>query len=139
MTSTDDFLCSFSSDAILARFAEHMKKFVPITIESKPVMKYLNCRIVQTDLGVSFDQTNHIRKTILPIWFPKDRTEKVKTADTPYRTDSEYERAMRDALPATPTELAALEKEFGGKYNAMIGQLLHVWVVSRFELGFALG
>ena len=30
-----------------------------------------------------------------------------------------------------------LEKEYGGKYNALIGQFLHIQQVTRFDLGFA--
>ena len=138
VTSTDDFLCAHSSDGIFYRFTEHMKKYVPITIESASVMKYLNCRIVQTDLGVSFDQTHHIRTTILDVWFPKDSTERLKTADTPYRTDSQFEKDMCEQLPATGDQLVELETKYGGKFNSLIGVLLHVFQVSRYELGFTI-
>lgn len=39
------------------------------------------------------------------------------SADTPYRTDGEYERALSEALPATGEELKALEDQFGGAYH----------------------
>ena len=57
-------------------------------------MKYLNMQIVQTNMGISIDQTRHIQTNILDKWFPPDTTEQFKTADTPYRTDSEFERQL---------------------------------------------
>ena len=61
----------------------------------------------------------------------------IKTADTPYRTDAEYERSLAEFLPAQGPELEKLQLEHGGKFNALIGQFLHVEQVSRPELGFA--
>jgi hypothetical protein len=89
-------------------------------------------------MGISFDQTSHIITRILDKWFPANSTERLKTADTPYRTDGEFEKAINETLPATGEELARLEREYGGKYNAHIGEFLHIQQVSRFELGFAL-
>ena len=139
VTSTDDFLVSYDSQDMWNRFMTHMNRFVKTTSQGGNVLKYLSTRIIQTDLGVSFDQTSHIFTRILDKWFPADRTERLKTADTPYRTDDgQFEREINEALPATKEELAKLEKEYGGKYNAHIGEMLHIQQVSRFELGFAL-
>ena len=87
-----------------------MERFVPVTIQEGNALKYLNIRIVQTDQGISIDQTHHIRTKILDLWFPPGTVERLKPADTPYRTDSEYEQALNKQLPATGEELAKLEK-----------------------------
>ena len=87
-------------------------------------------------MGISFDQTHHIKTTIIEKWFPKGKAEVIKTADTPYRTDAEYERSLAEFLPAQGPELEKLQLEHGGKFNALIGQFLHVEQVSRPELGF---
>ena len=136
VTSTDDFLISSSSDSLFARLCEHIRRFVPITIQDGSVIKYLNVRIIQTELGISIDQTHHIRTSILDNWFKPTKTERLKSADTPYRTDSQYEKDLQEQLPATGTQLAKLEKDHGGKFNALIGQFLHIEQVTRFELGF---
>ena len=44
---------------------------------------------------------------------------------------------LAEQLPATGKDLIALEQEYGGKYNALIGQFLHVEQVSCFDLCFA--
>ena len=70
----------------------HMRRFVLITTQDAAVVKYLNVRIVQSDMGIRIDQTHHIKSTILDVWFPPATTGLLKTADTPYRTDSDFER-----------------------------------------------
>ena len=87
-----------------------MERFVPVTVQEEHVLKYLNIWIVQTDQGISIDQTHHIRTTILDVWFSPGTVEHLKSANTPYRTDSDYERALNEQLPATGEELTKLEK-----------------------------
>ena len=105
VTSTDDFLCSYTDPGLFSRLITHLQQYVSITAQDATIIKYLNCRIIQTDQGTSFDQTHHIQTTICDKWFPKDSTERIKTADTPYRTDSKYEKAIVSQLPATPKDL----------------------------------
>ena len=137
VTSTDDILVSHNNSAIFGRLCVHLKAYVEITAQTNMnMLKYLNTRIIQSDLGVSFDQTHHIQTSILDKWFPVGNTEMIKSADTPYRTDSAYERELEMQLPATPTELAKLEIQYGAKYNAIIGQYNHITQVTRFDLGF---
>ena len=114
-----------------------MERFVPVTTQDGKVMKYLNMRIIQTDEGISIDQTHHIKTTILDNWFLPKQTEQLKTADTPYRTDSDFERQLETQLPAIGEDLKLLEKKYGDKYNALLGQVLHIAQVTRMDLAFA--
>ena len=114
-----------------------MDSLVPATVQTGMVLKYLNVKIVQTDFGISIDQTQHIKITIIDRFFPPTRTERLKSVDTPYRTDGEYERALAEALPATGQELKALEDQYGGTFHSIIGMFLHVEQVTRFDTGFA--
>ena len=137
-TSTDDFLCAFSKEYIFADFMKFMDSILPVTAQTGTVLKYLNVRIIQTDMGISIDQTQHIKTNVVEKYFPPERTERLKSADTPYRTDSEYERALSETLPATGRELTELEIQFGGPYHSLVGAILHVQQVTRYEIGFAL-
>ncbi len=92
---------------------------------------------MKSEFGVSFDQAHHIKTTIINKWFPPSLTERIKGVDTLFRTDPQYERALSEQLPATGDDLKCLEKKYGGKYNAIIGQVLHPQQVSRFDTGFA--
>ena len=64
-TSTDDFLCAASGKDIFQRFVDHMKRFVSVTCQAEAMLKYLNVRVIQSEYGVSFDQTHHIQTCIL--------------------------------------------------------------------------
>ena len=136
VTSTDDFLCAYSHEDLFSTFKKHMERFVPVTVQQGNVLKYLNIRIVQTDQGISIDQTHHIRTKILDLWFPPATVERLKSVDTPYRIDSEYEQALNEQLPATEEELAKLEKQHKGSYLSHIGSFLHVQQVTLFAIGF---
>ena len=114
-----------------------MNSLVPVTVQTGTVLKYLNVKIVQTDFGISIDQTQHIKTTLIDRLFPPNRTERLKPVDTPYRTDGEYERALAEALPATGQELKALEDQYLGSFHSIIGMFLHVEQVTRFDTGFA--
>ena len=89
VTSTDDFLCVYSHEDLFSAFKTHMERFVPVTTQEGNVLKYLNIQIVQTDQGISIDQTHHIKTKILDHWFPPDTVERLRSADTPYRIDSD--------------------------------------------------
>ena len=130
VSSTVDFLCSSTSENLFTNLVNHLEQYVPITVQEGHTLKYLNLRIIQTDQGVSFDQTHHIKTNIVDEWFPASKTKRIKSADTPYCRDSKYERQLQEQLPATGTVLADPEKENGGRYNAIIGKFLHAEQVS---------
>ena len=85
-TSTDDFLCAFSRVEIFYELRDFVTKFVDVTTQEGPILKYLNLRIVQSQYGINFDQTEHIRDTILDPWL-KNSKERVKGFHTPWPTD----------------------------------------------------
>jgi hypothetical protein len=138
-TSTDDFLCGHNSNSLLNSFISYLKKYVNVTVQRGAILNYLNLRIVQSIHGISIDQTQHIRDTILDVWFPADTEEgMVKSAYTPFRTDSDYEKALAETLPATDEELVRLEYEYGGTFPHLIGKVSHVGVWSRPDLAYAM-
>ena len=70
-------------------------------VQEGSVLKYLNFRICHSPLGFSIDQTDHIMKLVNE-WFP---TGKFRNVDTPFRTDSSYEKELLAALPLTGNAL----------------------------------
>ena len=73
-TSTDDFLCAFTKEYVFSDFMVFMDSLFPVTAQTGTVLKYLNLRIIQTDYGVSIDQTQHIKTKIVDKYFPLDKT-----------------------------------------------------------------
>ena len=57
-------------------------------VQEGSVIKYLNFRSFQSPLGFIIDHTDHIME-LFNEWFP---TGKFRNVDTPFRTDSSYEK-----------------------------------------------
>ena len=64
--------------------------------------------------------------------FPRDSS--FSKINSPFRTDRGYEQERANAIPATPSELSILEKEYGRSYLSLYGQLLHVSTMSRPQI-----
>jgi hypothetical protein len=121
-------------------FITYLSKYLTVTVQRGAVLNYLNLRIIQSLYGISIDQTQHIKDTILDVWFPSDAssTNVVKAAYTPFRTDPDYEKSLVETLPADKDELIKLEYEYGGTFPHLIGKSSHVTVWTRPELSYAM-
>ena len=135
LSETDDFMLLVSHKKLYDDIKQRIEKSYDITMQEGPILKYLNLQIIQSDAGISIDQTQHILKMLEP-HYPKS-SHFTKT-DIPFRTDKDFEMEMMDAIPASPTELKLLEKEYKGSYSTLYGQLLHVATVSRPQISYAL-
>ena len=139
-TSTDDFLCGYNDRIIFDRLCTALRKLFDITVKEGTQLSYLNLRIIQSEHGVSYDQTEHIIHKIINKYFPPSKIEesKLKPVHTPFRTDSEYEKELMEQLPATGQELKALEERYGGTFAGILGELMHVECISRFDLSYTI-
>jgi hypothetical protein len=115
----------------------NLKTYFEITTKIGPILHYLNLRIIQSPDAISIDQTEHIQSKILSDWF-QDDGDPLRTTDTPFRTDNEFERDLAEALPASQTELVELSKQYGGDYRTHMGKFSHVKEWTRPDLGYAL-
>lgn len=138
-TSTDDFLCIHSTQAIYEELCTYLKEYFDITTCTGPLLKYLNTRIIQSEFGVSYDQTEHIEHKIIKKHFPDDKIGDsiMKEVHTPFRTDSQYEIDLSEQLPATKEELKKLIEKYGAPFASILGDIMHVWVWSRLDIGYA--
>ena len=137
-TSTDDFLCAYSSPDIFYSLEAYLKGHFGVTKVEGSQFEYLNLRITQSSYGISFDQTDHIIDTIVSHFFPPDTTDVLKKVHTPFRTDSQFEADLAEQLPATKEQLGVLVKQYKGSFPKIIGMLMHVYCWSRNDLGYAL-
>jgi len=135
ISETDDFMLLVSHKQLYIDIKTRIEKSYDITMQEGPVIQYLNLQIIQSDAGISFDQTQHILKMLEP-HYPKNSS--FNRTDIPFRTDRDYEQELMNAIPASPTELKLLEKEYKGSYATLYGQLLHVSTVSRPQISYAL-
>ena len=88
-----------------------------IKFQKGSVLKYTNLRIFQSPLGFNVDQTEHIMELVNE-WSPP---EKIRKADTPFRTDYTYENELLAALTLTGNSIHKEEIEYNGKFGHNIG------------------
>ena len=107
LSETDDFLIMSNSHSLYSQFKTNLEKAFKITTQEGPELNYLNLHIVQSNYGISFDQTQHILDMVEP-HFPRDSS--FSKVNFPFCTDRGYEQELANAIPVTPAELAILEK-----------------------------
>ena len=67
-------------------------------------------------------------------WFP---TGKFRNVDTPFRTDSSYEKELLADLPLTGHALQKAEMEYHGNFGHTLGRIQHIALMSRIDLCYA--
>ena len=92
-------------------------------------------RITIGKMGISLDQTESILTFCEQYWGKPD---KLKTVRTPFLTDSQFSKDLLESVPASPTDLKLLEKEYNGSYRSIYGSLLHFSNISRPDLMYAM-
>ena len=65
-------------------------------------INYLNFKLIQSEHGISMDQTDHILRMVELYFGPKYMTCRI---DTPLRTDKQFEIDISQDIPATTAEL----------------------------------
>ena len=85
---TDDFLNMTNDETVFPELTRAFKEHIKVKLKEVSVPRYLNFLICQSPLGFSVDQTDHIMELVNE-WFPTGKFIKV---DTPFRTDSTYEK-----------------------------------------------
>ncbi len=66
---TDDLLFISTTRSPFLRLKTELEKLFDLTVSEGAVLKFLNLRIIQSPSGISFDQTNHIKNTVLSEYF----------------------------------------------------------------------
>ena len=128
---TDDLLIATNSSTLKNEVLQTLTAAFKVTTQEGSVIKYLNFRIIQSPHGISIDQTNHILD-LVNSHIPKETL--LGDVNTPLRSDRKFQDEVSSSLPASATELKALEKEFGFKFSSLYGALLHISSSSRPDI-----
>ena len=132
---TDDLLLATNSAALKDEVLNTLLSAFKVTTQEGSLVKYLNFRIIQSIHGISIDQTDHILDFV-NTYIPVDT--KLDPVNTPLRSDRQFQNEVSASLPASPSELKQLEKEFGFKFSSLYGALLHISSSSRPDLSNAM-
>jgi hypothetical protein len=68
---TDDLLMASDDDAPFHHLTTELRKMFDLTCCHDSILKFLNLRLIQSPIGISFDQINHIKTQILDPYFSK--------------------------------------------------------------------
>jgi hypothetical protein len=82
-----------------------------LTSKQGSVLKFLNLRIVQSPLGVSFDQTKHITTQIIEPYFGKTPSSSIPHHLYPFPIEAPFESKLYEAPPLTGLDLHILWKQ----------------------------
>ena len=88
IVSTDDVLNTTNNETEFTELRIVFEEYFEIKSREVSILKYLNSCIRQSPLGFSFDHTDNIMELVSE-WSP---TGKFRNVDTPFRTDSKYEK-----------------------------------------------
>ena len=78
--ATDDMLYMSISEGPLNQVLNRFGDFFSFKVKRGTELQFLNFRIIQSEHGISIDQTNHIIKSILKEYFDKDEKMKYESS-----------------------------------------------------------
>jgi hypothetical protein len=130
-SETDDFLISTDSNKAFGFIQNKMKEEFGISLQTGIRINYLNFKLIQSEHGISMDQTDHILCMVDLYFGPKYIT---RRTDTPLRTDKQFEIEISNDIPATTSELKSLVQKYNGSYLSIYGAISHVTTASLPDL-----
>ena len=131
--STDDVLSTTNNKTAFTELTRVFEEHFMMKLKEGSVLEYLNFQIFQSTLGFSVDNTDQIME-LLNEWFPTGNFRKV---DTPFRTDSTYEKELMAALTLTGNALHKAVLEYHEKSGHTIGRMQHIGLMSRTDICYA--
>jgi hypothetical protein len=133
--ATDDMLCSFKTYRHFDDFRLFLQQYFQLSVQTGHVMNFLGLRVIQTNIGISLDQSLYVYD-MLETFFGKN-VEFVKSMSTPMRHDTEFEKEMHDAIPLSPSELKEYSLEYKGSYRFWTGKFNFAACITRFDIMYA--
>jgi hypothetical protein len=133
---TDDLLFLSKTRAPFLQLKQELEKLFDLTICEGNVLKFLNLRIVQSPARISFDQTQHIQRTILSEYFKDIPPSSIPRQLYPFPLDPSFEKKLYESPPLTGIDLTNATKRFCFAFNHVVGSLMHITTVSRPDLSY---
>jgi hypothetical protein len=128
-------LCSFWTYQLFDDFRLFLEQYFQLSVQTGHVMNFLGLCVIQTNIGISLDQSLYIYE-MLEIFFGKN-VDTVKSLSTPMRHDTEFEKEMHDAIPLSKSELKQYSLNYKGSYQFWTGIFNFVACITRFDIMYA--
>ena len=108
--STDNYILACKYKYIQDFFNDAVKRAFNITSQSGSIIQYLNYHIIQSNYGISLDQTEHIIHMTANRYPYRD----VVQFNTPLSTDKDFHTKKGLSFPSNKSDLPILHQEFHG-------------------------
>jgi hypothetical protein len=102
---TDDLLMASENDEPFHHLVTELRQMFDLTSKQGSILKFLNLRIVQSPLGVSFDQTQHITTQIIEPYFGKTPTSIIPRCLYPFPIEASFESTLYEAPPLSGVDV----------------------------------
>ena len=132
--ATDDILLAATHKSLYIKIQSVFDNYFAYTTNDGKVIQFLNYRIIQSEFGTSIDQYNHIRQTMLQVFFPNKDI--VPFQSSPFPLETSIEMDLFKAQPLTEDENMAMTKRYRGSYMHWVGALLHIADKSRWDMAY---
>jgi hypothetical protein len=131
---TDDLLFISKTRSPFLRLKTELEKLFDLTVSEGAV---LNLRIIQSPSGISVDQTNHIKNTILSEYFRDVPVTSIPRQLYPFPLKASFEKKLYEAAPLTGIDLVNVTKRFRFSFGHLVKALMHITQVSRPDLAYS--
>ena len=132
--ATDDILFAATDCSLYLAIQQVFNNFFAYTTTDGQILYFLNYRIIQSVHGTSIDQYNHIRQTILQVFFNEGYSIPFHSSPLPLETTIEMD--LFRLHPLTDEENEAITTRCNGIYMHWTGALLHIANKSRWDLEY---
>jgi hypothetical protein len=128
--ATDDILFLFKTHGPFLLLQKSLEKLFDLTVTEGSILNFLNLHIVQSPASISFNQSDHIRNTILHEYFANVPPSSIKMQPYPFPLDSFFEHHLFEAALLTGIDLTNGTKWFGFVIGHIVGGLMHIATIS---------
>lgn len=115
---------------------QEFEKLYDLICAEGNTLKFLNLCIIQSPAGISFDQTDHIKKVILSEYFQDIPPSSIKFQPYPFPLETSFERHLYDSIPLVGIDLTSAVNCFRFSFGHIVGGLMHITGVSRLDLAY---
>jgi len=134
---TDDILFISKTRTPFLQLKSELEKLFDLTVCEGSILKFLHLQIIQSPFGVSFDQTTHIKNTILHDYFKEILATSIPCQLYPFPIDASFECHLYKAPPLSGLDLVNVTKCFRFSFGHLVGGLMHITQVSRPNLSYS--
>ena len=125
--TTDDIILDTTQEQQYHHLCKALHSYFDYTTQQGMQLKFLNLRIIQSQAGISIDQTAHIEQNILrPYWKQHYGNKIIKFYSEPFPTNPKFEYTLYQEFPLTGKTLKDIVTKHDGFLAHWVGEIMHI-------------